>query len=455
MSRPGKVVVVGAGVTGLASALLLARRGWQVEVHEAAATIGGMLAPVRFRGVDCDLGAHRLHEEALTIPLIGELAGAMDLRLRPRSGQIVLGGRHTPYPIDPVGLFRGLGLRQGAAFAASWLCRPAALAGWESDRTGMRDGDMGYEAFVVGRVGRSAYEAFYRPYAEKVWGVEPGRLSQTVAKKRLSSSRPLGLLIAAGRRRGSRSRFLYPHAGMGRVADVIAASAREAGAYISFGRPWNGDPATIDADAIVLASPLAGAAGLADLSLPLHRGLHLLLIALPAGSLATAGRRADAAPVDTWYVPEARYEFGRVSEVAQFSGRPAPGGEVVLCVEVPDARRGPDRDPRLDLDALIDQLVAAGIVRPGVRPLEVLWRHLRGVYPLYERGWVPSWQHALRRLGAGGRVYPVGRQGLLLHCNVDHCVAMASDLVDHLDSGGSAAAWAASASRYLGVQVRD
>lgn len=57
--EPGRVAVVGSGPNGLTAAALLARAGWEVDVHEAAARPGGACAsaPVLGEGTVVDLGA--------------------------------------------------------------------------------------------------------------------------------------------------------------------------------------------------------------------------------------------------------------------------------------------------------------------------------------------------------------------------------------------------------------
>jgi len=71
------------------------------------------------------------------------------------------------------------------------------------------------------------------------------------------------------------------------------------------------------------------------------------------------------------------------------------------------------------------------------------------------RIWCWSWQAAMAE-GAGlHRVLPIGRQGLFLHCNVDHAVAISRAAVAHLEAGGTGRDWPARARQFLGVQVRD
>lgn len=439
--RARRAVVAGGGVTGLAAALLLRRAGLEVELHEAADRTGGMVRPAPFRGVGCDLGSHRLHPEALAEPLLREISRAVPFESRPRRGRIVLGGRHLPYPLSPLGLLHGLGPARAASFAAGWLGRRSPLARWEQDRTltGRDAGfDEGYDAFVRARVGDAAYEAFYRPYAEKVWGVHPTALSRTVAKKRLSTTRPAALL-ARGLRGGER--YTYPTGGMAALLAALDRMARQAGVRVLTGRRATRDT---DADAVVWTAPLGQLAPGHGLR---HRGLYLLFLAFPVPRISD---------VETFYVPERAYWFGRVSEASNYSDSMHNRRESVLCVEIPEGAWGPGRDFTAQVPELVDQLREAGILpRTAPAPVEARQVWLPGVYPVYERGWQARWTAALREATADGRTVPTGRQGLYLHCNIDHCLETARAAADHVTARRGADAWVAQASPYAELRVRD
>ncbi len=426
-----KVAVVGAGVAGLAAALSLRARGVACEVFEASAHAGGLLAPVRFRGLPCDRGSHRDHDDAWrTLP---PEVRALAWERVPRRGVLVLGGRHARYPLDPVDFARALGLR---GLAAMGLGLAASRRPWSRDSGDTPD--EGFEDFVAARVGRAAYERFYRPYAEKVWGLDPRDLSRTVARQRLSSSSPLRALVG-GR---APQRFWYPRGGMSALVEgLLAACARE-GVRVRFDAPVT-DRASLDADRVIYTAPLGELAGEARLT---HRGLYLVHLALAPGSLGDA---------DTWYVPDARYWFGRASQPARFSAALAAPGEEVLAVEIPEGRWGDAVDFTARADELLAQLRDAGVVRGRAPPAAVQQTFVRGVYPLYRRGWMGAWRAAMAKVRAMGDVLPAGRQGLFLHCNLDHAVATGRDAAKHLADGGGAGAWVDGGARYLDLRVRD
>ena len=77
------------------------------------------------------------------------------------------------------------------------------------------------------------------------------------------------------------------------------------------------------------------------------------------------------------------------------------------------------------------------------------------VYPMYVRGWLGRWRSALEAVVARGPILPIGRQGLFLHCNMDHCVYIADEAVRHLTAGGTAAAWVDRCTDFLDLRVRD
>ncbi len=443
-ARHTKVLVAGAGIAGLGAAVLLARAGFACEVFEASERAGGLLDPVDFLGLPCDRGSHRVHADAS--PVLFELTRGVAWERRPRRGVLVLGGRHLPYPLEPAAFARALGARGVAEMAAGWAARPRRFErfrAWERDRAAAGD-DEGLEDFVLARVGAVAYERFYRPYVEKVWGVAPSTLSRSVARQRLSTSSPWSSVIGALRRGGGAGEFLYPRGGVASLVASLLDDCARAGVAVRYGRPVDLDALRgLSHDRVVYTGSLRALAPGASLS---HRGLYLVHVALPPGTL-------DA--TDTWYVPDGRYWFGRVSQPARFSPALSTREADVLAVEIPEGRWGTGRDFARDAGALMDQLRDAGIVRGRAAPIDLRQTWVPGVYPMYLRGWPDEWKRALDEVRALERVLPAGRQGLFLHCNMDHALRIAADAVEHVVRGGSASAWIDGCARYLDLRVRD
>ena len=107
------------------------------------------------------------------------------------------------------------------------------------------------------------------------------------------------------------------------------------------------------------------------------------------------------------------------------------------------------------LDEIQSQLQKAGIIHTNVPIIEAMQTFLPRVYPMYRRGWLTQWRNALEEVSALGSVFPIGRQGLFLHCNIDHCVHIANEAVQHLIEGGTASTWTKQVDRFLDLRVRD
>ncbi|MEM1032317.1 MAG: FAD-dependent oxidoreductase [Myxococcota bacterium] len=456
MKTNGTTVVVGAGISGLYAALQLKQRGRDVRILERQSHPGGLAGAHQFRGVPCDLGSHRIHPDALVHPLFAALEQRGEMLIRPRRGRLVLGQRHLKYPPNAMALLGTLGPVATAAFAFDLLTQPArrrAWSAWERERARARrqEDDIGFADFVSSRVGNKAYQAFYRPYAEKVWGLPAEELSQTVAKKRFSFSRPLTLIQGrVGRllQRASRGpiekseRFAYPAGGISSIIDYLLSELAERGVEPEYGAKFepNGSSGP------VLFS--GNIADLVDTELE-HRGIYLVYLALPTSKIDE---------VETYYSPDPDYWFGRVADLQNYSPELHRGDETVLCVEIPEGAWGPDQDftKGAKRDTLVGQLQRARIIPEKMEPVAADQVYLSHVYPLYRRGWLKQWRETLRRIDAlPYEAMPFGRQGLFLHCNLDHCAAIADDVVEHVSQGRPAADWLAGAEKYIDLRVRD
>lgn len=91
MAQHGDVVVVGAGLAGLCSAVVLARGGRQVTVFEGASTIGGRARTQGTQDFAVNLGPHALYRRGRGRAILGEL-GVPVRGAVPRADGIALRG---------------------------------------------------------------------------------------------------------------------------------------------------------------------------------------------------------------------------------------------------------------------------------------------------------------------------------------------------------------------------
>lgn len=103
------VAIIGAGITGLAAAFYLKRKGFAVTVYEASGRVGGVIQSVRKGGFLAEFGPNTLLETSPKISQLIQDAGLQSRRLDPdpkaEARYVVRYGRPIAMPSSPLGFF--------------------------------------------------------------------------------------------------------------------------------------------------------------------------------------------------------------------------------------------------------------------------------------------------------------------------------------------------------------
>jgi len=216
--------ILGAGPAGLTAAYVLARHGAQGAVFEADGSVGGIAKTVEFNGYRFDLGGHRFFTKIEPIQRLWEDMLGGDLLTRPRLSRIYFNGKFFSYPIKATDVVGRLGLGEALLCAFSYL--------WAA-RNRRADADT-FEEWVTSRFGRRLYNAFFRSYTEKVWGIPGSEIRSLWAAQRIKNfSLGKAILSILGLRREHVTtlieEFRYPRRGPGEMWEAFARRAEMAG----------------------------------------------------------------------------------------------------------------------------------------------------------------------------------------------------------------------------------
>ncbi len=454
------VLILGAGVTGLSLADELSGRGWKVTVVERNPHVGGLAATLSRDGARFDLGSHRIHSDTgrETMAYLEGVLGEGLLR-RPRRGRFHFMGSYIRYPPNAASILREFRLIDLAKFGLSYL------AGMASDG-GSADN---FEDVMVSRVGRRAYESFYRDFAVKLWGRSPRNISPEVGRR----SRFLGgMQFLSKVLLRDKSVYYYPRQGIGEICERLAARVEAAG-----GR-------------VFLSSKVVGLrvadGGVAGVEVAHPEGKTSVLKAsvvvstLPVDDLYRMAYPADDAPSldwrgvrilyllladdigkepETYYFPGTDVLFGRVSQIMKYSPNMGPRHGTLLTVEVPSSE-GEDtwEMPEEELVRVcVNQLLKVKVLDAEPKILGHFSLRVEKAYPIYTLGWSVKFERMHSRLNALENLFLIGRGALFLHCNIDHSLAQAKRLSAFLSEGRASCkeAWAAAASKLMSVSARD
>ncbi|GGJ22205.1 protoporphyrinogen oxidase [Streptomyces brasiliensis] len=315
----GHVVVIGAGVAGLAAAHRLLGRAARVTVLEASERVGGKLLPGELAGVRVDLGAESMLARRPEAVGLAREVGLADRLQPPATATASIWTRGALRPM-PKGHVMGV---PGTASALSGVLSDDGLARIERDadlpRTEVGD-DVAVGEYVAARLGREVVDRLVEPLLGGVYAGDAYRISMRSAVPQLFQAarthdslteavRDIQAEAEANRRTGPV--FMGIEGGVGRLPLAVAESVRARGGEILTGTPvtelrreagagWRvvaGDR-VLRADAVVVAVPAPAAARLLAAESP-EAAADLRTVEYASMALVTlAYRRADAALPD-------------------------------------------------------------------------------------------------------------------------------------------------------------
>jgi protoporphyrinogen/coproporphyrinogen III oxidase len=357
------VIVVGGGISGLAAAWALQRRGVSVMLLEAATRAGGTIGSAREHDCLFESGPNSTLE---TTPLIGALLDELGItgervyaNPAARNRYILRNGRLIPLPLSPLAFF------STPLFSASAKLR---LLREPFVSRGAPDVEESVAAFVRRRLGGELLDYAINPFVAGVYAGDPEKLSVSAAFPRLHElEQKYGSLIR-GQVFGARERarkleqskqaaaMLSFKRGMQTLPDAIASRlARiEFNAEAVAVTPGNGSftvtasgangPRDLHAHAVLVATPAAAAAKLVA---PFSSQAAKALAAIPYPPVAVAicayprGMIAHALDGFGFLVPqrERRQILGTIFSSTLFGERAPP--EIALLTTFIGGMRQP------------------------------------------------------------------------------------------------------------------
>jgi len=358
------VVVVGAGLSGRATAFRLTQQGFRVQAVEAAARPGGVIASIRRDGALYERGPNSGLD---TTPLINELLAAagiagerVDASAAAAKRYILRDGALTPLPTSPPAFITSplFSWRAKLALLREPFIAPSAP-----------DAEETVAAFVRRRLGAEFLDYAIEPFVAGIYAGDPDRLSVPAAFPRLFAlEQKYGSLIG-GQIKGARERrksaekaknaavsFSFRE-GMQTLTDALARGLsvdygvraaglrREADDVFVLECMRGGEPFELRARSVVMAVPAFEAARIVGRLAPEAAAVLEAIVYPPVATVACCYRRADVAhPLDGFGFLAPRKEsppiLGCLFSSSMFSGR-ADASTVLLTTFVGGARSAP------------------------------------------------------------------------------------------------------------------
>lgn len=451
------IIILGAGPSGLGAAYQLsARKLAKVTVLEQSDKVGGNAGSFECEGLILDYGSHRLHSscDPKILEDLKSLIGN-DLLLRPRHGRIRIQNTWIHFPLKPADMV--LKMKPGFLFG---VIRDAVLKLIEGRPKSGHDEDT-FASVLESQLGRTAYEGFYFPYARKIWGLEPDKISGIQAKRRVSANsagKIIKKIMSAMYKSkiNSKNYFYYPRSGYGQISEAICDAALKHGAEVKFGSKVkevrlknnkvrtvsyenNSAECTIDADYVWSTIPISLLVRSLRPAPPDEITLAAARIKFRSMVLIYLILEQDRfSEYDAHYFPESDIPITRLSEPKNYGDAGEPAGLTALCAELPcDVTDDYWRMSNEELGRVVlNSLETAKIpVTSRVRSVEV--RRISNAYPIYEIGYEEFLESMDHHIEGIENLLTFGRQGLFAHDNTHHALYMAYSAANCLDQDGN------------------
>jgi protoporphyrinogen/coproporphyrinogen III oxidase len=405
-----QVIVIGGGVSGLACAFRLQQLGAAVTLLEASDRAGGLIASVEKDGFLFESGPQSFQGTPALFDLIRQLGIESELlKADPRAPRFVyLGGKLRKIPMSPQALLTSSMLGPGSRLR---------IASERFRRTKPPTKDESVADFVRRKFGHEILEYLVSPFVSGVYAGDPEKLSLRAAFPTLDEwEREFGSVIrGAMKTRQAKGAPVAPpslcsfHHGMGTLARAlvekfsdcvrfgvcVAATSRledksAGGQGFEIRYVQNGSEASMEARAIVLATPAYVAAHLVgSISAQLGKTLPGIAYA-PVAVIATAyhTHQFGAAPQGFGFlVPrgEKLRTLGTVFNSSLFPAR-APEEKVAIASFV-----GGATDPEIvgqdaeKIAAIVQEENARVLGITGPPVASAVWQHPRAL-PQYNLG---------------------------------------------------------------------
>lgn len=412
---PTRVVVIGAGIAGLAAAdaVRRARPDVEVVVLEASEHVGGKLRLGEVAGITVDVGAEAMLYRRPEAVALAEASGLADRIVHPATTAARIWSRNQLHPM-PRSLM-GVPVDARELSTSGLLSKPGlarALMDRSLPATDIGDTDVSVGWLIEERLGREVLDRLVEPLLGGVYAGHAREISARAAVPQivalLGQDRSLMRAAAANRPASAPGApetpvFAGLVGGVGQLPAAVAAGLDvRTGATVrelvrSGQGGWNlvvgptTDPQVVTADAVVVATPAPAASRLLSVAAP-HAAIELARVEVASMAVVTMAFRAQdlppvegsgflVPPVDRKQVKAATFSFQKWDWV-----RDAGDGLVVLRTSLGRHREEEAlqiSDEELVQRSLVDLSDAIGL---STRPVDWLVQRWGGGLPQYAVG---------------------------------------------------------------------
>lgn len=450
-----KIIVLGAGITGIAVAYKLAKNGCDVIVIEKEPTVGGLAGSVIRNGAVFDFGAHAFLLDNNMKREFYQIIGKKNLNVIKKDVQIKFGERYFQYPLDAIDIL----LKSSPCIALS------CFVDYTIAKLRMKFGaptDDSAESWIINRFGKSLYKIYFEKYSEKVWGLHPRFIAPSFTEERIpllnlwatikTTIKKVMLRLSKEEKAGDAScftQFCYPKKGLifffrqlvntigdnkgsiylnSQIIDVNLDGHKVK--TISF---KNGtDIETIDCEYVVSTIPINDLVN--SITPKVDHLISRAANSLTFRSLVFVNLIIKKEKVfDVQWIYFRNRMFNRVTEMNKFSNELLPKGLTGLCAEITCDKDDEiwNANEKQLCKRVIKELVEERLITKE-DVIDAFVTQKEHGYPVADLNYERNRKILFDVIEGIENLYLTGRQGLFRYLQMDHCMKMGFSTAEHI-----------------------
>lgn len=448
-----KIIILGAGISGLSAAWKLASFGFRVILVEASEQVGGLAGTVRKDGYCLDFGPHSFfsHDEEIRRIFLELFEGT--LQPQNRDAKFYFQGKYLDYPINAANLVAQMGFQPALQTGVSFLYQRLRRI---FHKNSVSSEAQNVEEWVRENFGDYLYRFFFKPYTEQFWKMPCEELSarSIPSHTRMSFIKALGSLLSRKIKKSDslidRERLptYYPPTGYGEVSERLLEKVLDLDGKLFLNsravEVW-GDEDGIRVQYLQGGEKKEIRADHLISTIPLNLFVRMLR-PIPSPEVSFSADRLDYRPLlmlgivmsrknvlNASYIYTLDRPYNRLTEMNRFSPATSPEGKNIITLEIPCSKAENTWDASAEelLNLCIPHLEKDGILkRDEVERLFVVKAEY--AYPVYSLNYKEHLDRVFDYLKKQKRISIIGRSGEFRYMDIDQCMRRAFDLADTL-----------------------
>tara|TARA_Y100000590_G_C15736741_1_gene1018783 strand:- start:3012 stop:4409 length:1398 start_codon:yes stop_codon:yes gene_type:complete len=458
-----KVIIIGAGITGLSAAWKLSENGFEILVVESEKDVGGLAKSIKIDNYKLDLGPHSFFTEDKEIynKIIGLFKNEESaIPFSKRSVKMYFRGNYVDYPLSVKSVLFQMGIVSPILSTLSFL-KSYIRTHLESSKKKKQysDEELTVEKWAIDNFGKYLFLNFFKPYTEQFWKIKTSELSHRVipAGKKMDFAKTLKHLLIkkyleiSRREPGSLSLVereslpsYYPKNGFGEIADRIAKEVtKNKGKIITscnvekiiFGANTIKVETTkekFDADYLISTIPLNKLLekfepNTSESILNCSKELEYLSLVL----VYIITKKKDVLNCQYCYFVDKPYN--RISEMNNFSEKTSPQNENILSIEI--SCHFNDKTWNLTEDQIFNTCMESIEKDKLLKKSDVLdYKVIKvpSVYPIYKKNYDKKLSEVNNYLKKFKNFDSIGRQGQFYYGDIDQMARIGFDTADKI-----------------------